>query len=116
MTDPRPWRAILARLAAVPELVDLGATMAAAWVANMAMPAILVVPARRIELTGSSVRWELALQVVVPVQADEDEQLHHLLEVALAALPPGVIRGDTIYGQDDKAGASYVVSTTTLNV
>jgi len=116
MTDPRPWRAILARLQLVPELVDLGATLASAWVANLAVPAILVVPARRVELVGSSVRWELALQVVVPLQADDDEQLHHLLEVALAALPPGVIRGDTTYGQDDRAGASYVVSTTTLNV
>ena len=112
----RPWRAVLDAIAAAPELVELGPTLASRWIANMATPAILVVPVRRIALRGSSVRWELALQVVVPLQADSDDQLHDLLDVALAAIPAGRILGDTIYGQDDRAGASYVVSTTTLTV
>lgn len=116
MTDPRPWRAIVAQLAAIAELVELGVSFASSWTANMATPAILVVPARRVELRGSSVRWELALQVVVGLQGDDDEQLHHLLEVCLANLPAGCIPGETVYGQDDRAGATYIVSTTTLNV
>jgi hypothetical protein len=116
MTGPRPWRDVLAAIAGLEELVDLGPTFASSWTANLATPAILVVPARRVELRGSSVRWELALQVVVGLQGDDDEPLHHLLELALEAMPAGVIVGDTIYGQDDRAGASYIVSTTTLNV
>lgn len=115
MTGPRPWRDVLAELQAAID-PELGVSFASTWTANMATPAVLVVPARRIELRGSSVRWELALQVVVPVQADDDEPLHQLLELCLAAMPAGVIVGDTIYGQDDRAGASYIVGTTTLNV
>lgn len=114
MNHPRPWRAILEAIAAVvPE--DLGATLASAWVANMATPAILVVPTRRYVVKPCDVRWDLALQVVVPLQSDDDEPLHALLELALGALPPGVTAGETTYGQDDRAGASYVVSTTTLS-
>lgn len=116
MTGPRPWRDIRALIEAIPELEELGPTIASAWVANMATPAILVVPVRRIKLRGSSVRWELALQVVVGLQGDDDEPLHALLEVILPALPPDIILGETTYGQDDRGGATYIVSTTVLNV
>jgi hypothetical protein len=60
------------------------------------------------------VRWELALQVVVTLAGDDDDLLHDLLDVALGALPVAVYTGDTTYGQDERAGATYVVSTTTL--
>lgn len=113
MNDPRPWRAILEAIRAqLPD--ELGATLASAWVANMATPAVLVVPTRRSVVAPCDVRWELALQVVVPLQSDDDEPLHALLELALAALPAGVKAGETTYAQDDRAGASYVVSTTVL--
>jgi hypothetical protein len=113
MTGERPWRSILAAIRLV---VDDGAgvTFASAWVANLATPAVLVVPVRRFLVRTADVRWELALQVVIGVQGDDDEALHELLELALGALPPGVIPGDTTYGQDERAGATYAVSTTVL--
>jgi len=116
----RPWRDVLAAIdaaaAADPDTAELGLTLAPAWVANLATPAIVCTPVRRVELRGSSVRWELALQVVISLQGDDDELLHSLLELSLGAMPAGVIPGDTLYGQDDRAGATYVVATTTLNV
>lgn len=115
-SSTRPWRDVLAAIAAAPELADTGASFASTWTANMATPAILVVPATRVQLRGSSPRWELALQVVVPIQGDDDEPLHALLELCLATLPAGVIVGDTTYGSDERAGATYIVSTTTLSV
>jgi hypothetical protein len=113
VTSSRPWRAILdaIRSSSPPEL---DATFASAWLANMATPAVLVVPVRRQADPPCDVRWELALQVVLPLQSDDDEPLHALLELALAAMPPGVTVGDTTYAQDDRAGGSYLVSTTTL--
>ena len=116
MTGLRPWREIKAAIQELEEIQALGVTVAGRWLANLATPAIVCVPVRRVELRGSSVRWELALQVIVGVQDDEDETVHALLELVLPALPAGVIRGDTVYGQDDRAGGSYVVSTTTLSV
>lgn len=113
MTGSRPWRDILATIQAALDGDD-GITFAAAWMANLATPAVLVVPIRRYTLRPD-VRWELALQVVTALQSDDDETLHELTELALAALPAGVITGDTTFGQDDRAGSSYVVSTTTLN-
>jgi hypothetical protein len=116
VTGPRPWRDILDAIAAVPGLDELGPTLAPAWIATLATPAVVCTPVRRFKDRGSSVRWELALQVIVSIQGDDDEPMHALLELCLAALPPGVIEGETIYGQDDRGGATYVVSTTTLNV
>jgi len=125
MTSTRPWRDIAAAIAegfaAAPELDELGVTFAGRWVANMATPAILVVPVRRVapnrrtNVQPVDVRWEVALQVVIGVQGDDDEVLHALLEAALPLVPAGVQLGETVYGQDDRAGGSYLVSTTTLN-
>jgi hypothetical protein len=112
----RPWRPILEAIrAGVPaDLGDAGVTFAAAWVANLATPAILVVPVRRFVVHPCDVRFDLALQVIVPLGSDDDDVLHLLVELALAALPPGVLVGETTYGQDDRAGATYVIATTTL--
>lgn len=110
----RPWRAVLDALEGIPELQDVGPTLAAAWVANLAVPAIICAPVRRYVVRSCDVRWELALQVVTPLQSDDDEVGHALLELALGALPAGIIVGDTVYGQDERAGASYLISTTTL--
>jgi hypothetical protein len=96
------------------ELVDAGLTFAAAWVANLATPAVLVVPIRRYVVEPCDVRFELALQVVVPLQSDDDDVLFELLELALAGVPAGVKIGETTFGQDDRAGGTYVVATTTL--
>lgn len=109
----RPWRDIIAAIA---EAVDpeLGVTLAASWTANLATPAILVVPVRRVAV-APTVTWEMSLQVVTTVAADDDDALFDLLDVALAAIPAGVkVDGETTYGQDDRAGGTYVVSTTTL--
>jgi hypothetical protein len=118
VNDPRPWRAILeaiaAAVAADPAAAELGATLASGWTANTATPAIVVAPVRRAVVRPNDVRWELALQVVIGVQGDDDEALHSLLELALAAIPPGVLVGDTVYGQDERGGATYIVGTTTL--
>jgi acetylornithine deacetylase/succinyl-diaminopimelate desuccinylase-like protein len=111
----KPWRAILAAIrSGLPELEAGGVTFAAAWVANLATPAVLVVPVRRYVVQPCDVRYELALQVVAPLQSDDDDVVHELLELVLAQLPAGVTVGETTYGQDDRAGGTYVVSTTTL--
>jgi hypothetical protein len=110
----KPWRRILEAIAGAPELDGLGVTLAAAWVANLATPAVLVVPVRRYVVQPCDVRYELALQVVVALQSDDDDVLHDLLELVLGRLPAGVTVGETTYGQDDRAGSTYVVATTTL--
>jgi hypothetical protein len=109
----RPWRDILAAIGARPELEPIGPTLAAAWVANLATPAILVVPVRRASILPN-VAWEMVLQVVVTLAGDDDDLLHDLLDIALPALPAGVRVGETLYGQDERAGGTYIVSTTTL--
>lgn len=114
MNSPRPWRAVLEELRQLPELEEAGVTLAPGWVAQLATPAIIVAPTRRQLVRSADVRWSLALQVVVPLASDDDEPLHALLELALAHLPAGVIVGETTYAQDDRAGASYLVSTTEL--
>jgi hypothetical protein len=109
----RPWRDVLSSIGAVVE-PEQGVTLAAAWVANLTTPAILCVPVRRIALHPTT-SWEMALQVVVTLAGDEDDQLFDLLDVALGALPAGVrADGETTYGQDERAGGTYLVSTTTL--
>jgi hypothetical protein len=110
----RPWRRILAAIEDDDELDGLGVTLAARWVANMATPAILVVPVRRYVVQPCDERYELALQVVVPLQSDDDDVLHELVDLAIARVPAGVLVGETTYGQDDRAGSTYVVATTTL--
>lgn len=118
MNSSRPWRDILAAIGAAidadPELAAVGVTLASGWNANLATPAVIVAPIRRAVVRPADVRWELALQVVLPLQSDDDEPLHDLVELSLAAMPYGVIVGDTVYGQDDRGGSTYVVSTTTL--
>ena len=109
----RPWRDILASIGAAVD-PDLGVTLAAAWVANLSTPAILVVPVRRV-VVHPTTTWEMALQVVTSLSGDDDDALFDLLDVALGALPAGVRSdGETTYGQDERAGGTYVVSTTTL--
>lgn len=110
----RPWVAIIARLAALPELAEAGVTLAPGWVAQLATPAIIVAPTLRSVVPPCDVRWTLALQVVVPLASDDDSVPHDLLELALDNLPAGVTVGETTYAQDDRAGASYLVSTTEL--
>jgi hypothetical protein len=112
VTD-RPWRDIIAAIGAAVD-PELGVTLGAAWLANMATPAILVVPVTRTAV-HPTVTWSMSLQVVVSLAGDDDDTLHDLLDVALGALPPGVRSdGETTYGQDDRAGATYLVSTTNL--
>lgn len=118
MNDPRPWRTILDAIGAAvdadADAATLGVTLASRWVANLATPAILVVPVTRQLVRPADIRWGLALQVVVNLAGDDDEPMHALLDLALPALPAGVIPGDTTYGQDERAGGTYIVSTTTL--
>lgn len=109
----RPWRDTLSSIGAAVD-PELGVTLAARWVANLATPAILVVPVTRVA-RHPTVVWDMALQVVVGLQGDDDDQLYDLLDVALGALPYGVkADGETTYGQDERAGGTYIVSTTTL--
>jgi hypothetical protein len=114
VNSARPWHSIRDELAVLPELEDAGVTLAYGWVAQLATPAIIVAPVRRELVQPCDVRWHLALQVIAPLQSDDDEVVHALLELALEHLPSGVIVGETTYAQDDRAGASYLVSTTEL--
>jgi hypothetical protein len=114
VTGPRPWQTILESLRGSPELEGAGVTIAGGWVAQLATPAIIVAPTRREVVRQCDVRWTLALQVVVPLSSDDDNVPHELLDIALGALPAGVLVGETTYAQDDRAGASYLVSTTEL--
>jgi hypothetical protein len=119
MTSPRPWRdvadSVQAAILATPGLADAGIAVAGRWVAAMATPAIVCAPTRRYIVKPCDVRYDLVLQILVPVASDDDEVLHALLELALANLPPGVLVGETTYGLDSTEGANLVVSSTTLN-
>lgn len=110
----RPWRDVLSSIGAAVD-PELGVTLAAAWVANLATPAILCVPVTRTD-RHPTITWDMALQVVVTLAGDDDDVLFDLLDVALGALPAGVrAAGETTYGQDERAGATYIVSTTNLS-
>jgi hypothetical protein len=119
MTSSRPWRdvadAVQAALLADPALADAGIAVAGRWVAAMATPAVVCAPTRRYVVKPCDVRWDLVLQILVPVASDDDEVLHALLELALANLPSGVLVGEPTYAVDSTEGTSLVVSSTTLS-